>query len=67
MIPVIVNATAGAGHAENDFEDLRGLFRIAGARAQILPARSGAELKELARAAMKDTPPVLVAAGATAP
>lgn len=60
---MIVNATAGAGHAESDFEKMRELFRDAGARAQILPARSGAELKELARTAMKDAPRVLVAAG----
>ncbi len=63
MIPVIVNATAGAGHAESDFENMREMFRVAGARAQILPARSGAELQELARIAMKDAPRVLVVAG----
>lgn len=63
MIPVIVNATAGAGHAENDFEGLRQLFRDAGADARILPARNGDEIRDLARAAMKDSPPVLVAAG----
>lgn len=63
MIPVIVNATAGAGHAESDFEGLRQLFRNAGAEARILPARSGAEIQDLARAAMRDAPPVLVAAG----
>ena len=63
MIPVIVNATAGAGHAESDFEGLRQLFRDAGAEARIFPARSGDEIRDLARAAMKESPPVLVAAG----
>ena len=63
MIPVIVNAAAGAGHPESDFESLHRLFEEAGAPARILTARDGAGLQELARKAMKDSPQLLVAGG----
>jgi diacylglycerol kinase family enzyme len=62
-IPVIVNAASGTGHADGELEQLAALFRDAGAQANVMPARSGEQLQELARAAMKDAPPLVVVAG----
>jgi diacylglycerol kinase family enzyme len=62
-IPVLINATAGTGHAEAECDALKGLFREAGGEARIIPARTGAELLEQARALARDHPPVIVAGG----
>ena len=63
MIPVIVNATSGLGHSDAALEDLRRLFREAGAESEVFPARDGGHLQELVRAAMKRSPSILVVGG----
>lgn len=62
-IPVVINATAGKGWSEQDLQGLAKLFSDAGAEARILPARSGADFVKLARNALKEGPPVIVAGG----
>ncbi len=63
MIPVIINTTSGPGHGESALEDLRRLFREAGAEADVMPARDGEELRKLAQAAMAKAPALIVAGG----
>jgi hypothetical protein len=55
MIPVIVNAAAGSGHADGDWEELRRLFARGRRRGRVLAARDGARLSELARRAMRQS------------
>ena len=62
-IPVIVNATAGGGHEAAVAERLRELFGRHGMSVEITCARSGEELTELARRAMRSKPPILVGGG----
>ena len=61
--PVIVNASAGAGCGDEEIAKLRDAFDTAGARANILAARSGNELLSMARQAASGNPPVIVAVG----
>jgi diacylglycerol kinase family enzyme len=61
--PVIVNAIAGKGHTQEELESIRDVFAKAGARADILAARSGAEIVELAERAVRERHPVIVAGG----
>jgi diacylglycerol kinase family enzyme len=62
-IPVIVNATAGKGHRSAEVAALEQLFLDAGSQARIMPARSGAEIRELALRTAKENPAVIVAGG----
>jgi diacylglycerol kinase family enzyme len=62
-LPVIVNAVAGSGHAQGDLEAIREAFAAAGAPADILAARSGAEIVGLAERAVSERHPVIVAGG----
>ncbi|MEO8606115.1 MAG: diacylglycerol kinase family protein [bacterium] len=62
-IAVIVNAGAGGGHHGEMLEQLRELFRDAGSTARILAAHSGADIPRLARQAVQDGAPIVVAAG----
>jgi YegS/Rv2252/BmrU family lipid kinase len=63
MIPVIVNATSGPGHAEREQSELRHLFAEAGAEVEILAARDGDSLREHARRAVKSSPSLVIAGG----
>ncbi|HEX7558184.1 MAG TPA: diacylglycerol kinase family protein [Usitatibacter sp.] len=60
---MIVNAVAGSGHGPGDLEAIRAAFAAAGARADILAARSGAEIVGLAERAVGERHPVIVAGG----
>jgi diacylglycerol kinase family enzyme len=62
-IPVILNATAGKGYRSAEAAALEQLFRDAGTQARVTPARSGSEIRTLARRAAEEHPPVIVAAG----
>jgi diacylglycerol kinase family enzyme len=62
-LPVIVNAVAGSGHAQGDLEAIREAFAAAGAPADIIAARSGAEIVGLAERAVSERHPVIVAGG----
>jgi YegS/Rv2252/BmrU family lipid kinase len=62
-IPVVVNTTAGKNWSDEDLAALAKMFGDAGTEPRILPARSGADLVALARKALKDDPPVIVAGG----
>jgi diacylglycerol kinase family enzyme len=62
-IPVILNGASGPGHSAEQAERLRHAFREAGLNASVRVARSGEEIVELARGAMKDRPSILVAGG----
>ena len=63
MIPVIVNATSGPGHSESGLEDLRRRFEAAGVQVEVMPARDGAQLTELARKAMARSPQLVIVGG----
>jgi diacylglycerol kinase family enzyme len=63
VLPVVISASAGRGWSDEDLQGLGKLFSDAGAEARILPARSGADIVKLARMALKDEPPVIVAGG----
>lgn len=62
-VAVIVNAAAGAGRDAAALDTLRSALERAGLDAQLLAARSGAETLELAQAAARERPAILVAAG----
>jgi diacylglycerol kinase family enzyme len=62
-IPVIMNAAAGGGHGSEEIERVRAAFREAGVEARILAATEGAQLPELAKSAVRENPPVVVAGG----
>jgi diacylglycerol kinase family enzyme len=62
-LPVIVNAAAGKGHGADDFAALRDAFTAAGIEADIRPARNGLELVALAKRAVEEGHPVIVAGG----
>jgi YegS/Rv2252/BmrU family lipid kinase len=61
-VPVIVNTTSGTGHSPEDLDRLAAAFREAGLEARILEGR-GKQLADVAREAVKEGPPVVVAAG----
>jgi diacylglycerol kinase family enzyme len=61
-LPVIINATAGTGHAEAECEKLSRMFASLGVDAKILPAR-GADLVDLARRVAGEKPTTIVAGG----
>ena len=62
-LPVIVNAAAGLGHGAADIDKLSAAFASAGAQVRLLPARNGAELRDIARREARVAPPVIVAGG----
>ncbi len=62
-IAVIVNAAAGSGNGEKRIAELRELFRAAALPVRILPARSGGELRSIAKSAMREQPRMIVAGG----
>lgn len=62
-LPVIVNGTAGQGHTEEACHKLHEMFAAEGVEARILPARSGAELIEIAQGVAREKPPVIVSGG----
>src|SRR5258706_16469388 len=62
-LPVIINTGAGAGCGPGEIDNLRDLFRMAGIDARIVPARDGAELREIAKTVARENPPVVVAGG----
>jgi diacylglycerol kinase family enzyme len=62
-LAVVVNAAAGSGRGQEGIAALRELFQKGGLAARILPARSGDELRSLTRSALRERPPMIVAAG----
>ena len=62
-VPVFLNGTAGGGRSQAQIEELRRAFDEAGLDAEIRQLERGEELREVAREALKERPPVLVAAG----
>jgi diacylglycerol kinase family enzyme len=60
---VIVNASAGPGHAAELSGRLRELFAKHGMEVEVMPAASGEELTELAKRAMRAKPALLVGGG----
>lgn len=63
LVPVIINASAGAGHAQAECEQLRKVFADAGVEVTVMPASSGSELIELAQRAAREKPALIVAGG----
>jgi YegS/Rv2252/BmrU family lipid kinase len=63
VIPVLINGAAGTGHTEAECENLRQVFREAGAEVRIIPARTGKELVELAQQVRQARPRTVVAGG----
>jgi YegS/Rv2252/BmrU family lipid kinase len=61
-LPIIINATAGTGHAEAECEKLSQLFAALGVEVKVLPA-SGPELPALAKRVAAGNPPTIVAGG----
>jgi diacylglycerol kinase family enzyme len=62
-IPVIVNATSGLGNGPRQVEQLQEIFRKAGLQARIITVRSGSEIRSVVKAAARDQPSMIVAAG----
>lgn len=62
-IPVIVNTSSGPGHAGDNLDRLRELFRDAGLEPDIVPIGRDDDIRDLARKALASNPPILVAAG----
>jgi diacylglycerol kinase family enzyme len=58
-----LNGTAGGGRSQAEIDGLRRAFDEAGLDAQIRQLEPGEELREVAREALRERPPVLVAAG----
>lgn len=63
MLPVIVNAAAGTGHAGGAAGDLIGMFSDAGVAARLVPVRPGDDLGAVAAALALEKPPAVVAGG----
>jgi diacylglycerol kinase family enzyme len=61
-IPLIINSRSGTA-AGGVVERLAGLYRAAGADVSPLVAKSGADIPRLARHAVREKPPLVVAAG----
>jgi diacylglycerol kinase family enzyme len=62
-VPVFVNSKAGVGHSGADVEKVRQAFADSGLEAEIKPLEQGRDPREAAREALKERPPILVAAG----
>ena len=62
-IPVILNATAGKGSGHDASQQLREAFAAAGAEAHVMIARDGEDISLLARRAVREGHPIVVAAG----
>lgn len=62
-VRVILNCKAGGGHPDEDVEKVRRAFDETGFAAEITPLERGKDLREIAHEALKERPPVLVAAG----
>jgi diacylglycerol kinase family enzyme len=62
-VPVFLNGTAGGGRSPAEIDALRRAFDEAGFDGEIVQLERAEELPERARAALKERPPVLVAAG----
>jgi YegS/Rv2252/BmrU family lipid kinase len=62
-MPVILNATAGKGNGGDTAARIREAFSAAGAQVQVMAAASGEDIPLLARRAVHDGHPVIVAAG----
>jgi diacylglycerol kinase family enzyme len=60
---VLLNSSAGPGHANDKAAALRAAFREAGARAQVAVAGRGEDLRRIARELLDKRPLALVAAG----
>jgi diacylglycerol kinase family enzyme len=62
-IPVIVNATSGLGNGPRQVEELQDIFRRSNLPARIITVRSGSEIRSVVKAAAREQPPMIVAAG----
>jgi diacylglycerol kinase family enzyme len=62
-VPVIINASAGAGHAQAACENLQRIFADVGIDVAVMPAGSGEELIELSQRAARENPPLIIAGG----
>jgi diacylglycerol kinase family enzyme len=62
-IPVIVNGAAGRGCTKDDIESIERAFQAAGGAAQVVQARTPAELTSLAAKAVRAGHPKVVGAG----
>lgn len=62
-LPVIINASAGKGHADVTVTHVEEAFRAAGAKPQMMACGRGENLRELARRALSAEPRAIVAAG----
>jgi YegS/Rv2252/BmrU family lipid kinase len=63
LLPVIVNATAGKANGHDTARELREMFAAAGADVQVIVARDGEDVSLLARRAVREGHPIVVAAG----
>ncbi|RJF97065.1 diacylglycerol kinase family lipid kinase [Noviherbaspirillum cavernae] len=63
LIPVIINASSGAGYTEEWVNDLVKQFRLAGLNAKVTLAGSGAEILAAVQDAVSRKPRVIVAGG----
>jgi diacylglycerol kinase family enzyme len=62
-LPVIINASAGTGHAEEECAALTKTFAEVGVDVKVLPAANGAQLEEIARRVAGEKPATIVAGG----
>ncbi len=62
-LPVLINTCAGGGCGAEEVDKVRDLFHVAGVEARIMPARDGAELRELTKTVARENAPVVVAGG----
>jgi YegS/Rv2252/BmrU family lipid kinase len=62
-VPVVLNESAGLGHGEKAYDEIRRLFARHGIEADIRTARGGSGLEAQAREALRADPAILVAAG----
>jgi diacylglycerol kinase family enzyme len=60
---VILNGASGPGHSAEDAQRLRDAFGAEGLEASLRPSGTDEDVRALARRALKERPPVLVAAG----
>ncbi len=63
VIPVIVNATAGKGQTDEEIARIEALFRSVDTRVEVMPARTGGELRKLAERTAATKPQIMVAGG----
>lgn len=62
-VPVILNCKAGGGRQRAESDELSKAFDGTGTAPQVLACEDGTDLRELVRDALKERPPVIVAAG----